>query len=114
MKRTFIETLIFTKRWSELGLYDNDLMQLQRFILMNPKAGNIIQATGGLTKIRFALPNTGKSGGVRVLYVDFIQQEKIILINCYNKSAKDNISEKEKTVYKSLIKAIKEGLNERK
>ena len=110
MKRTFIETPIFTKRWGEQGLTDNDLLKLQKFILTNPSAGDIIRGTGGLTKLRFALPNVGKSGGVRVLFVDFIQQEKTILINCYSKSEKANISDKEKAVYRKLIKLIKEEL----
>jgi len=110
MKRTFVETSIFAKRWSELGLNDDSLLELQEFILKNPEAGDIIQGTGGLTKLRFALPDTGKSGGVRVLYVDFIRQEKVILINCYGKSEKENISDKEKAMYKTLIKSIKEEL----
>jgi hypothetical protein len=110
MKRTFVETIIFTKRWSELKLTDNDLQELQNYILKNPNAGNIIQGTGGLTKLRWALPNTGKSGGIRILYVNFTRHEKIILINCYSKSEKDNIADKEKAIYKSLIKLIKEEL----
>lgn len=110
MKRAFLETKIFTKRWSELGLDDYNLLELQQFILKNPEAGDIIQDAGGLTKLRFALPGSGKSGGIRALYVDFIKQEKIILINCYSKSEKDNITDKEKAMYKQLIKAIKEEL----
>ena len=110
MKRTFIETPVFTRRWSELGLKDDDLSGLQEFILKNPDAGDIIQGTGGLTKLRFALPDTGKSGGVRVLFIDFIRQEKVILINCYSKSDKDSITDKEKAMYKTLIKSIKEEL----
>jgi len=96
MKRVFLETQVFSKRWNELGLNDDDLLELQKLIMKNPKVGDIIQGTGGLTKLRFALPNTGKSGGVRVLYVDFIRQEMVILISCYSKSEKDSISDKEK------------------
>ena len=110
MKRTFLETHIFSKRWSELGLTDCELLELQTFILKNPNAGDIIQGAGGLTKLRFTLPDTGKSGGVRVLFVDFIHQQKTILINCYSKSEKDNITDKEKAIYKTLIKSIKEEL----
>jgi hypothetical protein len=110
MKRVYIETPIFSKRWGEQGLTEDDLLELQTFLLKNPDAGDIIQGTGGLTKLRFALPNIGKSGGARVLYVDFIKQEKTILINCYSKSEKDTISNKEKAIYKTLIKSIKEEL----
>jgi hypothetical protein len=110
MKRTFIETRIFSQRWGELDLNDSDLARLQDFLLKNPQAGDIIKGTGGLTKLRFALPAKGKSGGIRVLFVDFIHQEKTILINCYDKSVKDTISDKEKSEYKAIIKLIKEEL----
>ena len=110
MKRTFVETQIFTKRWSEQGLTDDNLLELQKFIIKNPSAGDVIKGAGGLTKLRFALPNKGKSGGVRVLFVDFIKQEKTILINCYSKSKKDDITDKEKAIYKKLVNAIKEEL----
>jgi len=53
MKRTFVETSIFAKRWAELGLNDDSLLELQEFILKNPEAGDIIQGTGGLTKTAF-------------------------------------------------------------
>jgi len=110
MKRLFVETLVFSKRWEELKQTDDSLRELQEFILKNPDAGDIIQGTGGLTKLRFSLPNTGKSGGLRVLYVDFIRQETVILVNCYSKSEKDSITGKEKAEYKALIKVIKEVL----
>jgi hypothetical protein len=38
-KRTFAETFIFTKRWGELKLTDEDLRNLQNYILKNPYAG---------------------------------------------------------------------------
>lgn len=106
MTRQFLETFIFAKRWEELGLDDNALMQLQDFILKNPDAGDIIQGTGGVTKLRWKLPNTGKSGGVRVLHIDFVQQQKIVLLNCYGKSVKDTLTDKEKAAFKELVKQI--------
>ena len=106
MTREFIMTQVFDKRWDELSLGDEDLQELQNHIMQNPDIGDIIQGTGGLTKLRWNLPNTGKSGGIRVLYINYISQKTIVLVNCYSKSEKDNISEKEKTEYKKIIKAI--------
>ena len=110
MKRTFVETLIFTKRWKSLKLTDDDLCNLQNFLVKNPTAGDVIVGTGGLKKLRWMLPNTGKSGGIRVLHVDFVQKETVFLINCYSKRQKDNLSANEKAIYKSLIDAIEEEL----
>lgn len=106
MNRTFIMTQIFDQNWNRLKLTDIDLMQLEKYIMRNPDSGDIIQGTGGLRKLRWSLPNTGKSGGIRVLYIDFVYQETIILVNCYGKNEKDNISENEKAIYKEFIKNI--------
>ena len=100
MTRIFLSAQIFDKRWAELGLNDEDLRQLQNFLIKKPSAGDIIEGTGGLTKVRWNLPNIGKRGGVRVSYIDFIRQEKIMLVNCYGKGSKDNITDKEKSMYK--------------
>ena len=69
MKRTFIEVPLFTKKWKELGLTDEDLRDLQNILLQNPKSGDVIQGTGGLRKIRIPMKGRGKSGGSRVIYV---------------------------------------------
>jgi hypothetical protein len=104
--REFIIAKIFDKRWDEMDLTDEDLRLLQNHIMLNPDTGDIIKGTGGLTKLRWVLPNTGKSGGIRVLFVDFVRQETVILVNCYSKSEKDNLTDKEKAMYKELIKEI--------
>ena len=106
MLKEFIIAQIFDKNWSALGLDDDALRLLQSHILKNPGIGDIISGTGGLIKLRWNLPNTGKSGGIRVLYVDFIYHKTIILVNCYGKSKKDNLTDKEKAMYKEFIKEI--------
>lgn len=60
MKRIFIETPSFTKRWFALGFTEDDLAELQQFLIKNPDAGNIMVGTGGLRKIRFAFEGRGK------------------------------------------------------
>ena len=110
MKREFIFSAIFDKRWKELGLTDEDLQELEHFIMDNPDAGDVIKGTGGLTKLRWNLPNIGKRGGIRVLYVDFVRQKTVVFVNCYSKKEKENISDNEKAMYKKLIKEIGEEL----
>ena len=65
MNRTFIEVPMFSKKWKELGLSDENLRELQNVLLKDPKSGDVIQGTGGLRKIRIPLDNTGKRGGGR-------------------------------------------------
>lgn len=108
MNRTFIETPMFTKKWGELGLSDDILRELQNILLENPKAGNTIQGTGGLRKIRIPLQNTGKRGGGRVIYVDVECKEIIYFINVYTKNEKDDLTEEEKKAFKAVVKILKE------
>jgi hypothetical protein len=107
IKRVFIETSIFTRRWTELGLNDNDLQELQSFLLKNPDAGDVIKGTNGARKIRFALQNTGKSGGIRIIYVDIIKREHTHLILCYAKSKQDDLTSEQEKRIKSLVQDLK-------
>lgn len=110
MKRTFIQTLEFTKNWERLGLYDEDLRRLELEILKNPQVGSVIQGTGKLRKMRFAFENQGKSGSTRVCYVDFIMHETVYLITVYPKSEKDNLSMTEKKEIKKMIELLEDSL----
>ena len=69
--RTFIEVPLFSKRWKEIGLKEDDLLALQIMLLKDPTSGPVMEGTGGIRKVRFALENRGKRGSVRVCYTDF-------------------------------------------
>ena len=109
MNRTFIEVPIFTNRWKELGLNDENLRELETILLENPKAGDAIQGTGGIRKIRIPVGNTGKRGGGRVIYVDIEIKETIYFINVYAKNEKEDLTEDEKKAFKAVVKVLKEG-----
>lgn len=108
MNRTFIEVPIFIKKWKELGLTDENLRELQNILLENPKAGKIIQGTGGLRKIRIPMEEKGKRGGARVLYVDIELKESIYFVNVYSKNEKEDLTEDEKKAFKAVVKILKE------
>ena len=108
MNRTFIEVPIFIKKWKELGLTDENLRELQNILLENPKAGKIIQGTGGLRKIRIPMEEKGKRGGARALYVDIELKESIYFVNVYSKNEKEDLTEDEKKAFKAVVKILKE------
>jgi len=60
-----------------------------------------------IQKFRWNLPGKGKSGGIRILYVDFPFYEKIHLITCFPKSVKVSLSQEEKREVKIIIANIK-------
>ena len=107
MTRTFISTSVFDKRWSKLNLSDDDLYNLQLFIMNNPSAGDIIVGTGGATKLRYPLPGKGKSGGVRVIYTDITHKSKTYLLLCYGKNEIDDLTDVQKKQLEIYIKTIK-------
>jgi hypothetical protein len=51
---TFLHLDIFDDEWSDLGLGDDDLQEMQSAILASPERAPIIRGTEGLRKIRFA------------------------------------------------------------
>ena len=112
MKRSFIELPIFKSRWEALGLNEKDLLRLQGELLADPKAGDVMQGTGGVRKMRFAFEHRGKSGGVRVIYVDFEVYEKIYLLTAYTKNEKDDLTKKERSEIKQLIEVLEQQLRD--
>ena len=106
MAREFIKTHIFDKRWAEMGLTDEDLRKLENFLLKNPNAGDVIQGTGGAVKLRWALPGTSKSDGLRIIYIDIIKAEHVHFVTCYPKSKKDALTDNEKAAIKEVVKRI--------
>jgi len=107
MKREFISTTVFDKQWRGLSLTDEDLRRLEKHIMENLFAGDIIVGSGGAIKLRFALPGKGKSGGVRIIYTDVAHKEKVYLLLCYAKSDQDDLTSEQKQQLKPLIKMLR-------
>ena len=100
----------FDKQWRDVKLTDEQLNEWEVFLCENPCAGDMIQGTGGLRKLRWALSGKGKSGSIRTLYVDFAYFEQIYMIACFKKSEKQNLSKAEKKQVKAVIEQIKAHL----
>lgn len=108
MNRTFIEVPMFTKKWKELGLTEENLRELENVLLENPKSEDAIQGTGGIRKIRIPIEHRGKRGGGRVIYVDIEYKETIYFLNVYVKNEKDDLTEEEKKAFRAVVKILKE------
>jgi len=107
----FHHTALFDADWDDLGLDDEALAELQEMIIENPDCGRVISSTGGLRKVRFALPGGGKSGGARVCYAFFPDHGKVLLVTAFGKSEKLNLSAAEKKELASLLKRYADGLD---
>lgn len=112
MTRSFIELPLFRSKWKDLGLTDADLLRLQVELLADPKVGAVMQGTGGVRKMRFAFEHQGKSGGIRVIYIDFEVYEKIYLLTAYTKNEKENLSKEERNEIRKLITVLETQLED--
>lgn len=57
-----------------------------------PKAGVLIEGTGGLRKLRWGRGDRGKSGGVRVIYYFYDDSAPLYLVALFAKNEQDNLT----------------------
>lgn len=110
MKREFICTHIFRNDWARAGLEEADLEKLEWSLMKHPDKGVVVKGTHGLRKIRWSRPGTGKSGGVRVWYLDLPEEEKIFLFAIIQKNEEENLSMEERNILASKVLEIKKEL----
>jgi mRNA-degrading endonuclease RelE of RelBE toxin-antitoxin system len=99
----FIETPVYTKQILQL-LEDDEYRKLQNFLAKYPESGDIIKKSGGLRKIRWKSKNIGKSGGIRNIYYYYKESNSIYMLLAYKKGRQDNLSDKELSILKKIIK----------
>ena len=99
---TVAETTEYRKR-AETLLPEEERLAIISYLAEHPKAGDIMQGTGGIRKLRWAIPGKGKSGGVRIIYFYYDDRMPLYLITMFGKSDKDNISRKEQNLLKGFV-----------
>ncbi|MGA3799394.1 hypothetical protein ACPCYX_16735 [Pseudomonas fluorescens] len=97
----FIETSMFTEDLKG-HLEDEEYRKLQEYLAEHPEAGDLIEETGGLRKIRWAAKGKGKSGGVRIIYYYVTTANQIRMLLIYRKGIQDTLTKKEKAVLRSI------------
>ena len=105
---TFVETTVFTKRVSALGL-EEALRGLQLELLDNPEAGDVEPGTAGLRKVRLGDParGKGKRGGARVHYLWLPHWGRIYLMFVYGKNEASTLTTGQKKTLRAIVAQIK-------
>lgn len=108
----FIQLTGFSEEWDDLDLLDVDLVELENSIMSNPSASPVVKGTGGLRKLRFSPTSwkKGKSGALRVCYVHFKEQSKVVLVIVYRKTDRDDISAEGRRAIRNFIHRTKQEL----
>lgn len=114
MKRVFVSTPSFLRKWSEAGLREDDLNDLEQLLLKEPKAGDVAPGTAGMRKLRVQAKGKGKRGGGRVLYKDFEEFEQSYLLFLILKGEQEDLSPEQKKQISKGIQEIEKALKTRK
>lgn len=109
MKATFVELPAFARRRAEY-LDDDDFRGLQQTMMKHPAAGDVIEGTGGLRKLRYGDTRRGKGtrGGLRVIYYLWDAGLQFWLFTLYDKDEMDDLSSKDKRALKIMLEAERE------
>lgn len=89
-KITVREINAFTRRREQLG-DDTHFLKLVARLQEHPELGDVIPGTGGLRKIRMALPGRGSRGGARLIYVWLKETHEIFSSGCTSKAKRKTL-----------------------
>jgi hypothetical protein len=103
---TIVETSAFARRAEKL-LSAEEHEELIFYLALHPQAGDEIPGTGGVRKVRFAARGKGKSGGVRVIYYFFDEENPLYAIFLYGKNEQANLSPEQKREVATLAATLK-------
>jgi hypothetical protein len=85
---------------------DDERAALVDYLATNPTAGDLVQGTGGVRKLRWALEGRGKRGGARVIYFFHSERLPLFIYAIYAKNTQSDLSDADKNELKWISKAI--------
>jgi mRNA-degrading endonuclease RelE of RelBE toxin-antitoxin system len=108
MDAVFVELPPFEQHRSEY-LDDTTYSDFQQELMKNPEAGDVIQGTGGLRKVRFkdSSRGKGKRGGIRVIYYWWSGEKEFLLFTVYGKDEVTDLTPKQRQALAVLLKKEK-------
>lgn len=83
--QTIAETPEYIRRAEKL-LADDERRDLLHYLAAHPKAGDLMEGTGGVRKLRWARSGRGKSAGVRVIYYFHSEAMPLYLLTLFAKN----------------------------
>ena len=84
------------------------------FIARSPEAGDLIPGAGGLRKVRWTRPGSGKRGGSRVIYFFYERAFPVFLLAVYSKSERADLSAADRAQLAKLAATLKDNLKTRR
>jgi len=92
--QTIVELPEFLKK-SDKWLTKSERQSIINYLAKHPAAGDLMQGTGGIRKLRWSAKGKGKSGGVRIIYYYHNELIPLFLLTLFGKGEKSNLTKAE-------------------
>lgn len=103
--QTVAEVPEFIRRADKL-LSADERRDLVSFLAAHPRAGVLMEGTGGVRKLRWGRQARGKSGGVRVIYYFHSEAMPLYLLTLFAKNEQANLTHAERNELAGLVDAL--------
>jgi hypothetical protein len=84
-------------------LVEADRRAILEYLAANPSAGDLMEGTGGVRKLRWARDGRGKSGGVRVIYYFHSEAMPLYLLTMFAKNERENLNKADRNDLARLV-----------
>ncbi len=105
---TVVETKAFTGR-AKGRMSAAEVDRAIEVIARDPLCGDLIQGTGGIRKLRFAVKGKGKRGGVRIVYYYYNESMPVFLLTVFAKNEKADLARAERNALGKVARALRES-----
>jgi hypothetical protein len=104
----FVQFPSFVRDWHRLGLDDEALRALEGELIDSPDTAPVIAKTGGLRKLRFTPPGSGrgKRGAYRICFAYFPAYGTVALFVAFGKKERSDLSSEEAREIGKALKAF--------
>jgi hypothetical protein len=103
--RTVAETPEYLHRADKV-LTDSERGDVVDYLAAHPKAGDLMQGTGGVRKLRWARAGRGKSGGVRVIYYFHSEAMPLYVPTVFANNERANLTKAERNDLADLVETL--------
>lgn len=93
-------------RCAEKLLSEAERRSVVDYLAEHPRAGDVMEGTRGIRKLRWGRGGRGKSGGVRVIYYFYDEEMPLYLITVFGKSGRTNLTKAERNELGKLVEVL--------
>jgi len=76
------------------------------YLSAHPRAGDVMEGTGGVRKLRWARGGRGKRSGVRIIYYVYSDAMPLYLLTLFAKNERANLSKVERNDLADIVDAL--------